>query len=65
VYNALVIKDTGKDGSPLRTIFMIDPATSLPAHGEQERQVGGRWKSEGFIHFEFNTRIDPSLLKSS
>ena len=61
-YDVLVSRDRDKDGSLLRTIFMLDPSTALPVHGEVEKQVDGRWEPEALMNFEFNKPIDQSVF---
>jgi hypothetical protein len=62
-YNALVIKGTDDTGNALRTIFMIEPKTSLPVHGEQQKQVDGRWETEGLIDIDYKAKIDPATFQ--
>ncbi|AIE84050.1 hypothetical protein OP10G_0682 [Fimbriimonas ginsengisoli Gsoil 348] len=61
-YRALIVRDRGLDGSPLRTIFLLDPESSLPVKGEQQKQVDGRWETEGTLQFEFNQPIKPGIF---
>jgi len=62
-YTGLVVKDSDYSGKALRTVFLLDPATLLPVHGEQQKQIDGRWETEGTLTFQFNARVAPAVLK--
>jgi len=61
-YDLLVSHYTDKDGSAMRTILMLDPATHELAHGEVQKQQGGRWQTEALMQFEFNKPVDPGVF---
>jgi hypothetical protein len=41
---------------------MIQPETSLPVRGEQQRRVDGRWETAGLIDIDYKAKIDPVTL---
>jgi hypothetical protein len=48
---------------PERSLLLVDAATDLPIRTELQREVDGRWVTEGVVEHRFNERLPARLFR--